>query len=179
MRPGHRVHRRYGSGAKGGLDIVCIGGGYIGVEIAAGLAGWKSAAGNKGLGGNGGVKGDEPSALSGSDFVKSVTIVNMDERLLFRNFGAAAAPAAFLQAQCEKKGVRVLNSTKVASLTRGEGSDKVVGVELVGGSTLPCDVLVLGLGSAPNTAGLFPDAAVGADQVLHRIQNQKFVEMQS
>jgi 3-phenylpropionate/trans-cinnamate dioxygenase ferredoxin reductase subunit len=99
-------------------DIVVIGAGFIGLEVA--------------------------SALIGSG--KNVTVVEAADRVLAR----VAAPelSTFLSSLHASYGVKILTSSEVQSLS-GE-DDAVRAVLLKDGSSIPADMVVVGIGSVSN-----------------------------
>jgi 3-phenylpropionate/trans-cinnamate dioxygenase ferredoxin reductase subunit len=117
-------------------DVVVIGAGFIGLEIAATL----SAGGRK------------------------VTVVEALARPLGR---AVARPIAeHVTARLIANGVRILTETRIEGLV-GEGG-KVAGVALASGQTLPAQLVVVGIGVAPNVelasaAGLTCDNGIRVD----------------
>lgn len=118
-----------------GQKLVIIGGGYIGVEVAAAALGWIP-----------------------DGYLESVTIINMDDMLLHRVFASAPEFATFLQdrliaaGKCfgEKK-ITILNSAPIKSLEK-DVDGAVTSVVLRNGDKVPADILVLGMGARPNTS---------------------------
>ncbi len=121
-------------------EIVIIGGGYIGTEVAAGVAGWAQ----QGL-------------------VKSVTIVNMDPTLMHRVFAAGGSAAAavvpeFLEKMMVENSksngepvIKVFNGARIADIATNAADEIVSSVKLASGETLACDLCVLATGATPNT----------------------------
>ena len=110
-----RLIRELSAGAS---DVVILGGGFIGLEIAATLA----AGGRR------------------------VTVVEAADRLL----GRAVAPgvAAHVHRRLEEAGVRVLTGQTVLRLEGNDG--RVVGAVTGSGERLPAQMVVVGVGAAPN-----------------------------
>jgi 3-phenylpropionate/trans-cinnamate dioxygenase ferredoxin reductase subunit len=119
-------------------NVVVIGGGFIGLEIAA------------------------TSRILG----KQVTVLEVLPRLMAR----AVAPVLsdyFLQSHREK-GVDVRLASGCTEIL---GSGKATGVVLIDGSVLPADLVVVGIGVAPNVelareAGLAISNGIAADEFL-------------
>lgn len=103
------------AGAEGG-QVVVVGGGFIGSEVAA-------------------------SAVSRG---AHVTMVVPEHVPIARGMGELGAVVAAIQ---RGHGVEILTDTSVSEIGKE-------GVRLTDGSTLPADVVVLGIGSTPNTAWL-------------------------
>lgn len=103
--------------AAGGKAVV-VGGGYIGMEVAAGLSMW------------------------GLD----VTMVFPESRLMERFFTPEIA--AFYEEVYAGKGIKMVKGELCSGFTGAEG--KVASVQLKGGSSLPADVVVVGVGATPN-----------------------------
>jgi 3-phenylpropionate/trans-cinnamate dioxygenase ferredoxin reductase subunit len=101
-----------------GNRLVIIGGGYIGLEVAA-------------------------SAMSVG---AHATVVEGEARLLARV--ASGVLSEFFRDLHSRHGVRLELGRRVSGLeTQG---DKVVAVALSNGTTLPCDAVLVGIGSVPN-----------------------------
>jgi nitrite reductase (NADH) large subunit len=121
-----------------GTRAVVIGGGLLGLEAAAGLAG------------------------AGVD----TTLVHLMDRLMERQLDAPAA--SLLRQAVEARGVRVeLGAASDAVM----GADRVEGLRLKDGRTLPADLLVVACGVAPNcdlarAAGLAVGRGVQVDDTL-------------
>jgi 3-phenylpropionate/trans-cinnamate dioxygenase ferredoxin reductase subunit len=103
---------------RGAERLVVVGGGFIGLEVAAGA---------RALG-------------------ASVAVVEATERLLGR--AATTVLSDFVREAHERRGTRILLDATVTRLT---GRHRVTGVELADGSTLPADVVVVGIGALPRT----------------------------
>ena len=99
--------------------VVVVGGGFIGLEIAAGARALGAA----------------------------VTVVEATDRLLGRAVHPMLSDA--VRAAHERRGTRILLGTSVVRVL-GEGG-RVIGVELSDGTTLPVDVVVVGIGAVPRT----------------------------
>jgi 3-phenylpropionate/trans-cinnamate dioxygenase ferredoxin reductase subunit len=97
--------------------IVCVGGSYIGCEVAASL-----------------------TALG-----KRCTVVMLEAEPLERGFGARAGH--WFRGLLEAHGVEVVGEASVSAFTGGE---RVEGVALDDGRTLPGDVVVVGVGVMPD-----------------------------
>ncbi|MBN2810113.1 MAG: FAD-dependent oxidoreductase, partial [Deltaproteobacteria bacterium] len=100
-------------------NVVVIGGGFIGVEMAEQIA----------------LMGQKAGAA------KKVTVVEMLPRCLM-----LACEESFcleIEEELKKLGVTVKTSCQAAELT---GSDKVDGVKLADGEILPADVVIIGIG---------------------------------
>jgi 3-phenylpropionate/trans-cinnamate dioxygenase ferredoxin reductase subunit len=78
---------------------------------------------------------------------KAVTVVEMADRLV----GRAVAPVVseFYRQAHERRGTTVLLSTGVTALTGTDG--RVAGVVLADGSTVPADLVMVGVGVVPRT----------------------------
>ena len=100
-------------------NVVVIGGGFIGLEVAAG------------------------ARASG----KIVTVLEAAPRLIGRAV-CEQTSEFYLQAH-RRRGLNVVLNTTVVRL-RGE-HDRVTGVELGGGSVVPADVVLIGVGVVPRT----------------------------
>jgi 3-phenylpropionate/trans-cinnamate dioxygenase ferredoxin reductase subunit len=99
--------------------VVVVGGGFIGLEIAAG------------------------ARALGAD----VTVVEATDRLLGRAVSPVLSDA--VRAAHERRGTRILLGTSVVRVLGEDG--RVIGVELADGTTLPVDVVVVGIGAVPRT----------------------------
>ncbi|WP_374969950.1 NAD(P)/FAD-dependent oxidoreductase [Terrabacter sp. BE26] len=100
-------------------EVVVVGGGFIGLEIAAG------------------------ARLLGAD----VTVVEVAPRLLDRAVSPELAEAVRLAH--ERRGTRVLLQTGAVRVVVENG--RAAGIELTDGTTLPADVVVVGIGVVPRT----------------------------
>ncbi|CAD7929713.1 unnamed protein product [Amoebophrya sp. A25] len=120
-------------GLQGG-KLVIIGGGYIGLEVAAGAMGW-------------------------SENLSSLTILNMDNIIMKRVFSDATGFAEMLQASVTAPAATpraiVENNVQFKSLTRDE-TGRVTEVVTEEGA-FPCDIVVLGLGTVPATEFMPPE----------------------
>ena len=76
---------------------------------------------------------------------KNVTLVEMADACLWQAFDKKYTDE--LESLMKEKGIRVLTSTKVCKII---GTDKVQGIQLEDGTTIPADMVVLGLGVTPN-----------------------------
>lgn len=115
-----------------GRELVVIGGGYVGLEIAA-------VARQLGLG---------------------VTVVEAAPRLLARVTGAETA--GFLEAVHRSHGVRFRLGATVTGLLQDPGGQRATGVEVAGAGEverLPADLVLVGIGMQPNT-GLAEEAGL-------------------
>ncbi|GAB2757807.1 FAD-dependent oxidoreductase [Terrabacter koreensis] len=106
---------------RGAERIVVVGGGFIGLEVAAG------------------------ARARGA----TVTVVEATDRLLGR--AATTVLSDFVRGAHERRGTRILLDANVTRLTGPDGVDRVAGVELADGSTIPADVVVVGIGALPRT----------------------------
>ena len=118
------------AGIARGKRLVIVGGGYVGLEVAA----------------------------SARALGAEVVVVEREPRILARVAGPDLS--AFFTAYHHKHGVRFeLN----ASVTVLEGEDgQVTGVRLDDGRSLPCDLVLIGVGALPNQA-LAEDAGLPCD----------------
>lgn len=111
-------------GEKKGKKIVIIGSSFIGMEVA--------------------------NALSSEN---DVTVVGMEATPLQRVMGAEVGKVC--QSNLEKSGVKFYMSASVESAKPSASSPEKVGsVELKGGTSLPADLVILGIGVKPATAFL-------------------------
>merc|ERR1719433_522048 len=117
---------------KKGLNVALVGGGYIGVEVAAALAGWEGIA--------------------------SITILNRDPNLLARVFDKKRDGDILKIMEdrlCANGKIKVFNSTNITNITKS-GSN-VSGFTLDGKTELSnLDCVILGVGARPNT-NVLPD----------------------
>ncbi|MBI4740217.1 MAG: NAD(P)/FAD-dependent oxidoreductase [Betaproteobacteria bacterium] len=74
-----------------------------------------------------------------------VTVLHLMDRLMERQMDAPAA--ALLKRSLEERGITVLLNAETQGIT---GSDKVAGVRLRDGATLPADLVVMAVGIRPN-----------------------------
>jgi 3-phenylpropionate/trans-cinnamate dioxygenase ferredoxin reductase subunit len=103
------------------------------------------------------------AAAAGMKVGLAVTVIEAQSRLLARV--AVPAMSAFYEAAHTRRGVRVLTGAAITAL---EGGDPVTGVRLASGELIPADVLVVGIGIAPNqelaaAAGLEVDNGIVVD----------------
>jgi 3-phenylpropionate/trans-cinnamate dioxygenase ferredoxin reductase subunit len=127
--------------------VVCVGGSYIGCEVAATL-----------------------TALG-----KRCTVVLQEEEPMERGFGLQAG--AWVRGVLEAHGVEVVSGAEVERFEgEGEGAERVARVVLAGGRELPADVVVCGVGAMPDVmvarkAGLEigPRGGVRADAQLRAL----------
>ena len=116
-----------------GAELVIIGGGYIGLEVAA-------VAVKQGL---------------------NVTVVEAAPRVLARVAGAEIS--AFYEKAHRDAGVTIITGAGVSALLPAEGNaDHVGAVELADGRVLPADFVIAGVGLIPND-GLAREAGLKAD----------------
>lgn len=113
--------------------VVIVGGGYIGLEVAAALA----------------------------DKGKQVTVLETRERVLARVAGEALS--RFYEAEHRVRGVDIRLGAKVEAIETRDG--RVAGVRLDGGSVLPGEMVVVGIGITPAVEPLVEAGADGADGV--------------
>jgi 3-phenylpropionate/trans-cinnamate dioxygenase ferredoxin reductase subunit len=97
--------------------VVCVGGSYIGCEVAASL----------------------------TSLGKRCTVVMLEAEPLQRGFGDRAG--RWFRELLEAHGVEVIGGASVSAFT---GSERVSGVALDDGRTLPGDVVVIGVGVTPD-----------------------------
>jgi 3-phenylpropionate/trans-cinnamate dioxygenase ferredoxin reductase subunit len=113
--------------------VVVIGGGYVGLEAAAVLAG---------LG-------------------RQVVVLEAQDRVLARVAGQALSH--FYEAAHRARGVAVRVGASVEGIVGEHG--RVSGVRLAGGETLPCEMVIVGIGIVPAVAPLLAAGAAGGDGV--------------
>jgi len=77
---------------------------------------------------------------------RTVTVVEAMERPLGR--GVAAVIAAHVRQRMEASGIRILTDARIEALD-GE-NDRVRGVKLASGATIPADLVIVGVGVVPN-----------------------------
>lgn len=104
----------------GGGNLVVIGGGFIGLEVAA----------------------------TAAKIGVSVTVIEAQSRILARTLPETVS--AYIAAQHKKAGTRLLTGVTLTSLTGING--RVYAVTLSDGTKLPADIILVGVGSQPNTA---------------------------
>jgi 3-phenylpropionate/trans-cinnamate dioxygenase ferredoxin reductase subunit len=123
-----------------GARVVIVGGGYIGLEVAATC---------RSLG-------------------HEVDVLEMADRVM--NRVVAPAVSAFFAAEHARAGVRLhLGAALGAFRPRADDSRRVGAVEVAGGARLPADVVIVGVGVSPNTglaaaAGLACDNGIAVDE---------------
>ncbi|WP_330474063.1 NAD(P)/FAD-dependent oxidoreductase [Terrabacter sp. C0L_2] len=100
-------------------DVVVVGGGFIGLEIAAGARALGAA----------------------------VTVVEATDRLLGRAVTAALSDA--VRDAHRRRGTRILLGANAVRVVGADGA--VTGVELADGTTVPADLVVVGIGALPRT----------------------------
>ena len=111
-------------GEKKGKNIVIIGSSFIGMEVA--------------------------NALSSDN---NITVVGMESTPLERVMGAEVGK--IFQSSLEKSGVKFQLSASVESAKPSSSDPKAVGsVELKDGTSLPADLVILGVGVSPSTTFL-------------------------
>ena len=114
-------------------QAVVVGGGYIGLEVAAALR------------------------RSGCD----VTLVEKQDRLLTRVAGEELGK--FYEAVHRSHGVELRFATEVEEI-EGDG-DRVTSVRLSSGDSVPCDMVIVGIGIVPAIGPLIAAGAAGANGV--------------
>lgn len=124
---------------EAGQRLVVVGGGYVGLEVAA-------------------------SAIARG--VK-VTVLEALPRVLARV--TAPEMSAFYEQVHRDAGVDVRTNVEVTGLEFNAGGDLVTGVHVTGGEILPADFVVVGIGLLPNTelaqaAGLTVDNGIVVDE---------------
>lgn len=130
-----RIRRQF----EPGMRLVIIGGGYVGLEVAA-------VAIQHGL---------------------QVTVLEALPRVLAR----VTAPelSAFYESRHRQAGVDIRTNTQVADVQLDPSGDAVSAVLCVGGSSVPADLVVVGIGLVPNVelaedAGLAVDNGIMVDE---------------
>ena len=131
-------------------NVVVIGGGFIGVEMAEQIA-----------------------SMSAENGKKEIRLVEMLPHCLMMACEEEFCLVAEQELTC--RGVQVMTNCQVKEL---RGADRVEEVVLADGSVLPADVVIIGIGAAPNTdlaasAGLEVDARRGVlvDEYLRSSDN--------
>ncbi|OIQ56533.1 nitric oxide reductase FlRd-NAD(+) reductase [Moorella thermoacetica] len=109
----------------------------------------------------GGLNGVELAAACSADPRLHVTLVEQLPRCLSGFFNDDTC--ILIEEKLRRKGVAIITRTAAEEL---EGRDRVAGVRLTGGRTLPADVVILATGIVPNTllarqAGLATDENAG------------------
>src|SRR3954471_5338040 len=105
----------------GAERVVCVGGSYIGCEVAATL----------------------------TTLGKRCTIVLQEEEPLERGFGLQVG--AWVRSVLQARGVEVVSGVEVERFEgEGEGAENVARVVLAGGGALPAEVVVCGVGAMPD-----------------------------
>src|SRR5690606_253484 len=89
-----------------------------------------------------------------------VTLVEMEQRLLSRVAGEDLA--RFYEAEHRAHGVDVRLGAQLEAI---EGEERVAAVRLEGGETIPCDLVVAGIGIVPAAGPLIAAGAAGANGV--------------
>ena len=116
----------------GKADVVIVGSGFIGMELAAFLS-------------------------SKKELARSVTVVDRSKVPMAKQLGEEIGRG--LQKNHEKQGVKFLLESGVEAIV-DDGQGQVSGVQLKGGSTLGCQVVVVALGAIIQTDVLKADKAV-------------------
>jgi 3-phenylpropionate/trans-cinnamate dioxygenase ferredoxin reductase component len=111
-----RIHSQF----RAGMKLVIVGGGYIGLEVAA-------VARKRGI---------------------EVTVLEAQERVLARV--TAPEVSAFYERVHGEAGVVLKTSTVVKEIHLDESSDAVAALECVGGEVIRADVVIVGVGLTPN-----------------------------
>jgi NAD(P)H-nitrite reductase large subunit len=99
---------------------------------------------------------------------KRITFIEMAPTVLAINVDARAAEA--YQNEFERRGVQFLLARKVVG-TKGDGNGSITAVELEGGHSVPCDMVVMAVGVRPAIAflegsGIKTERAVVVDDYL-------------
>jgi 3-phenylpropionate/trans-cinnamate dioxygenase ferredoxin reductase subunit len=89
-----------------------------------------------------------------------VVVVEVRERLLARVAGEDLAH--FYEAEHRAHGVDLRLGAEIEAI---EGDEHVTGVRLAGGETIPCDLVVVGIGIVPSVGPLIAAGAAGANGV--------------
>lgn len=110
-------------------SIVIVGGGFIGLEVAACAAG---------LG-------------------KTVTVLEYAPRLMGR--AVSTVSSDFFKEYHESIGVKIMTDARIDRIV---GVDRAVAVELASGASIPCDLVLVGVGALPNVE-LAQDAGLDCD----------------
>ena len=106
---------------EGAERVVCVGGSYIGCEVAATL----------------------------TTLGKRCTVVLQEEEPLERGFGLQVG--AWVRSVLQARGVEVVSGVEVERFEgEGEGAENVARVVLAGGRALPAEVVVCGVGAMPD-----------------------------
>jgi NADPH-dependent 2,4-dienoyl-CoA reductase/sulfur reductase-like enzyme len=126
--------------ARGGKAVV-VGGGFIGIEVAATLR-------QRGV---------------------EVTVIEALPRIWAR-FGNEAL-SAYVARYCGERGVRFMTDTTVAEFRGDSSSGRLVSVETAAGDSIACEMACIGVGIAPNVglaaeAGLTVDNGIVVDEQL-------------
>jgi 3-phenylpropionate/trans-cinnamate dioxygenase ferredoxin reductase subunit len=106
--------------AEGAERVVCVGGSYIGCEVAATM-----------------------TALG-----KRCTVVLQEEEPLERGFGLQVG--GFVRRLLEEHGVEVVAGAEVERFEAAQDGERVGSVVLAGGRSIPADVVVCGVGAMPD-----------------------------
>jgi NAD(P)H-nitrite reductase large subunit len=99
---------------------------------------------------------------------KKITFIEMAPTVLAINVDAHAAEA--YQKKFEERGVQFLLARKVVG-TKGDGNGNITAVELEGGDSVPCDMVVMAVGVRPaiaflESSGVKTERAVVVDDYL-------------
>jgi 3-phenylpropionate/trans-cinnamate dioxygenase ferredoxin reductase subunit len=105
---------------EGAEHVVCIGGSYIGTEVAASL----------------------------TELGKRVTIVMQEDEPLQRQFGAAVG--RHVRGVLERHGIEILGGQEVQRFEADGDGERVAGVVTAGGRTLAAQAVVCGIGAQPD-----------------------------
>ncbi len=122
--------------AKSGSRVLQLGAGFIGCIIMESLA----------------ARGVE------------LTVVEMGDRMVPRMMTPKAG--GMIKSWVESKGIRVVTSAGVERIEREQGGDAPLQVKLSNGQTLPCDLVIVAAGVAPNVGFLETTAVQVAKGVL-------------
>mmetsp|Transcript_13921 Transcript_13921/g.16162 ORF Transcript_13921/g.16162 Transcript_13921/m.16162 type:complete len:479 (+) Transcript_13921:197-1633(+) len=112
---------------------VVIGGGYIGMECAAGLGGWKN--------------------------VDSIDVVFPESHLMQRLFPKEVAD--WFEEEFKRRNINLIKGTTVTKILGENG--KVEKVELSNGQTIETNLIIAGIGAKPNTDLLKGKVAISED----------------
>jgi NAD(P)H-nitrite reductase large subunit len=135
--------RAIADSAKTAKKIAVIGAGLVGLDAVYGIL--------------------EASGKQGD--AKEITVIEMMPTALAINLDAHAAET--YQRLFEKAGVKFHLGSKVVN-TKSDGNASVTAVELEGGMSIPCDMVILAVGVRPAAAFLMGDGAASGIELTER-----------